>query len=623
MNNKSEYSRAETEIKIETAKVKKSAWYNVLGKIKLLSPHVWPKENPWMQARLVFCIVLVLLRRVFNVFVPRIQKDIVDILARADGSFPYDLILILTTIKILQGGAGSGRGLVNSLKSLLWIKVEQRTSKSLKLSLFNHLHRLGVRWHQTRKTGEVLRVMDRGSSSVTTILNTAFFQIVPIFIDVLVAMFALSFDLNPYFGLIILVTMLFYLSVAVIGTECRTKFKRKMNQADNDQRARSVDSLLNSETVKLYTKEEYESEVFSKFMTKYQRKEWLSLVSMHVFNINQTLILNIGLMVGSLYSASLISQQRMTVGDYILFGTYMIQLAQPLNQLATFYRTMQEAIINMENMIELMEEEEEVKDLPNAVAYNPEKTDICLENVSFHYNFKQPILTNINCHIAQGSSVAIVGPSGSGKSTLIKLLLRFYDPTDGKILIGGQNIQHLQKTSLRRHIGVVPQDTVLFNETIEYNINYGYTGAGDESPDTEGVARAAEIHDGILQLPQGYETVVGERGLKLSGGEKQRVAIARTLLRRPRIIVLDEATSALDTQTELNIQATLSKALTGLTRLTVAHRLSTVVEADLILVLDQGRIVESGSHAELLQAEGKYAEMWSVQQISSQSGDAG
>ena len=609
---KCKYSQTEADRKPDTEDKRRSPWRNVLASLSLLFPHIWPSHSAWLQARLLFCVFLVLSQRVFNVFVPRLQKDIVDSLASGNGTFPYELILIYTTIKIFQGGGGSGRGLIHCLKSILWIKLEQNTIKSLRLGLFRHLHSLGVRWHHSRKTGEILRVTDRGSSSVTTIINTAAFQIIPIFIDVVVAVFALSLDLNPYFGLIILVTMVFYLSIAVLGTECRTTFKRKMNQADNDQRARSVDSLLNSETVKLYANEEYEADLFSKFMDKYQRKQWLSLCSMYVFNLNQTVILNIGLMAGSLYSASLIAQQRMTVGDYVLFGTYMLQLMNPLNQLATLYRTLQEAIINMESMMELMEEEVEIKDLPEAPPFNPERSDICFKNVSFHYNIKQEILKNINCEIPQGSSVAIVGSSGSGKSTFIKLLLRFYDPTEGNILVGGQDVKHVQQASLRRNIGVVPQDTVLFNETVEYNINYGDINA--VSSDTEAAARAAEIHESIQGLPQGYQTLVGERGMTLSGGEKQRVAIARAVLRSPGIIVLDEATSALDTNTELNIQAALDRLMAGRTRVTVAHRLSTVVGADQILVLDRGELVERGNHAQLLQAGGRYADMWAVQQ---------
>jgi len=614
---KCKYSKAESnpEKENDIVDVKKSTWSNFWVKAKLLAPYLWPRNNRWLQARVVFCVILLLSLRVINLYVPRINKMIIDSLA--EQKFPYQLILIFTVVKIFQGGTGACQmaGLVNCLKNILWIRVEQNTTKTLKLGLFSHLHRLGVRWHQSRKTGEVLRVMDRGSTSVTTVLNTIFFQITPILIDVAVAMVALSYDLNIYFGLIILITMIIYLTIAVIGTEYRTKFKRKMNEADNEQRARSVDSLLNSETVKLYGNEDYESGVFSDYMDRYQRKEWQSLGTMYAFSQNQTFTLNIGLMVGSLYCANLISEGVMTVGDYVLFGTYMMQLMQPLNQLATLYRTIQEAMIDMENMMTLMNQEQEITDIAEAPQLNSSKSEIMFDNVSFSYDIKQPILKNISCQISEGSTLAIVGPSGSGKSTFVKLLLRFYDPTEGKISVGGQNIRFVQQTSLRKSIGVVPQDTVLFNETIGYNINYGKVEA-DQS-EMENAAKISEIHDKILSLPDGYDTKVGERGLKISGGEKQRVAMARTLLSNPNIIVLDEATSSLDTATEKAIQDTLTRVLTGKTCVMVAHRLSTVVDADQIIVMDQGEILEKGTHAELLALNGKYAEMWNIQKVAS------
>ena len=598
----------------EQVKIKKSTWSNLWIKLKVLFPYLWPTGHPWLQVRVVFCVLLVLSLRGFNVLVPRLNKQIVDALAAGDGSFPFDVILIYAGVKFLQGGTGAGGrvGFVNCIKNILWIKVEQFTTKGMRLTLFKHLHRLGVRWHHARKTGEVLRVMDRGTSSITTLLNTAFFQILPIIIDVFVAMAALSIDLNFYFGLIILVTMIVYLVIAIIGTECRTKFKRKMNEADNVQRARSVDSLLNSETVKLYGNEEYEGEVFAEYMDKYQQKEWASMGTMYTFNLLQNIVLNAGILFGSLYCAFLISEKKLTVGDYVLFGTYMMQLMQPLNQLAMLYRTIQEAMINMENMLDLMAEEEEVKDAPGALIFTPKKTDVQFQNVSFHYNLKQPILKNISFVVPEGTILAIVGPSGSGKSTIVKLLLRFYDPIEGEIRIDDQDIKLLDQTSLRRNIGVVPQDTVLFNESIEYNINYGKIESTFE--EIKEVASLADVHEKINSLPDGYKTKVGERGLKLSGGEKQRVAIARTFLRSPKLLLLDEATSALDTATERNIQASLERVCKDRTCIIVAHRLSTVRDADQILVLVGGEIVERGTHEELIEKGEMYAEMWHQQQ---------
>ena len=595
--------------------IKKSPWNNLWGKLKILLPYLWPKKSVQLQLSVVTSVFLLMSLRVVNVFVPRLNKEIIDILALQNGQFPYGIILLYTLVKLLQGGTGSGRsgGLIGTLKSILWIKVEQNTSKELKLELFNHLHRLGVRWHNSRKTGEVLRIIDRGSSSVNTVLNAAFFQVLPIIIDTFVAMAALSYDLNFYFGLIILLTMIVYLVIAVIGTECRTNIKRSMNEADNEQRAKTVDSLLNSETVKMYGNEEYESDQFSQYMDVFLRKEWILRMLMNCFNTIQTLSLNCGLLVGSLYCAYLISLHELTVGDYVLFVTYMMQLMAPLKQLAFLYRTIQEALINMENMFEFMSVEEEIKNISEAKDFRSEDMNITFENVSFHYNVNQPVLKNISFKVPQGTTLAVVGPSGSGKSTLLKLLMRFFDTTEGKIKIGEENIKVFKQSSLRQNIGVVPQDTVLFNESIEYNIQYSKIGASIE--ESENAAKLAGIHEKILDFPDKYKTIVGERGLKLSGGEKQRIAIARTLLRSPNLMILDEATSSLDTATEKNIQNALAEVCKNRTCVVVAHRLSTIQEADNIIVLRDGEIVEQGSHDKLLALGKEYYSMWNIQKV--------
>ena len=595
--------------------IKKSPWNNLWGKLKILLPYLWPKKSVKLQLSVVTSVILLMSLRVVNVFVPRLNKEIIDILALQNGQFPYGIILLYTLVKLLQGGTGNLRsgGLIGTLKSILWIKVEQNTSKELRLELFNHLHRLGVRWHNSRKTGEVLRIIDRGSSSVNIVLNSAFFQVLPIIIDTFVAMAALSYDLNFYFGLIILLTMIVYLVIAVIGTECRTNIKRSLNEADNEQRAKTVDSLLNSETVKLYGNEEYESDQFSHYMDVFLRKDWILKLLMNCFNTIQTLALNCGLLVGSLYCAYLISLHELTVGDYVLFVTYMMQLMAPLKQLAFLYRTIQEALINMENMFELMSVEEEIKDIPEAKDFKSDDMNITFENVSFHYNVNQPILKNISFKVPQGTTLAVVGPSGSGKSTLIKLLMRFFDTTEGKIKIGEENIKVFKQSSLRQNIGVVPQDTVLFNESIEYNIQYSKIGASIE--ESENAAKLAGIHEKILDFPEKYKTIVGERGLKLSGGEKQRIAIARTLLRSPNLMILDEATSSLDTATEKNIQNALAEVCKNRTCVIVAHRLSTIQEADNIIVLRDGEIVEQGSHDQLLALGEEYYSMWNIQKV--------
>uniref|UniRef100_A0A8D0KR33 ATP binding cassette subfamily B member 6 (Langereis blood group) n=1 Tax=Strix occidentalis caurina TaxID=311401 RepID=A0A8D0KR33_STROC len=443
------------------------------------------------------------------------------------------------------------------------------------------------------------------------------FSIIPTIADIVIGIVYFTSVFSAWFGLIIFVCMSLYLTLTIFITEWRTKYRRDMNTRDNEAKSRAVDSLLNFETVKYYNAESYEVNRFNDAIIKYQVSEWKVSASLGLLNQTQNLVIGLGLLAGSLLCAYFVTENKLQVGDFVLFGTYIIQLYTPLNWFGTYYRMIQNSFVDMENMFELFHEEQEVKDAVNAGDLRLEAGRIEFENVHFSYMDGKEILQDVSFSVMPGQTLALVGPSGSGKSTIIRLLFRFYDVWGGCIRIDGQDISQVKQASLRAHIGVVPQDTVLFNDTIANNIRYGRILATDQ--EVQEAARAADIHDRILSFPDGYNTQVGERGLKLSGGEKQRVAIARTILKGPCIILLDEATSALDTETERNIQASLAKVCAHRTTIVVAHRLSTVVGADQILVLKDGRIVERGRHEELLQKGGVYASMW----LQQQAGDEG
>ncbi|CAO1384049.1 unnamed protein product [Diamesa hyperborea] len=589
----------------------RSTFRNGWTKLKTLMPFLWPKRSFLLQLRVVFCFLLLFGGRVINLFVPIYNKMIVDSLS-IHNVFRWDWILIYVGFKFLQGGGTGSMGLLNNLRSFLWIKIQQFTTRQIEVELFRHLHSLSLRWHLGRKTGEVLRVMDRGTDSINNLLNYILFSIAPTIIDILVAVVFFITAFNWWFGLIVFTTMVLYIASTIVITEWRTKFQRRMNLADNETRARSVDSLLNFETVKYYGAENYEVDCYREAILNYQKEEWNSMITLNILNTIQNVIVCLGLIVGSLLCAYLVvHQEGLTVGDYVLFASYIIQLYVPLNWFGTFYRAIQKNFVDMENMFDLMKEEQEVIDAPNAPALKCTRGGIDFSNVTFAYTPEKIILRNITFNIAPGKTVALVGPSGAGKSTIMRLLFRFYDVKTGAIMIDGQNIKTVTQESLRSAIGVVPQDTVLFNNTIKYNIKYGKLVSSDTDVIT--AARSADIHEKILSFPQQYDTQVGERGLRLSGGEKQRVAIARTILKAPQIVLLDEATSALDTQTERNIQSALAKVCVNRTTLIIAHRLSTIIHSDEILVLKDGEVVERGRHEQLLIDDGLYADMWNQQ----------
>ncbi|CAH2003078.1 unnamed protein product [Acanthoscelides obtectus] len=591
-----------------------STWKNFWKKAKILSPFLWPKKDCSLQFRVIACFILLAAGRVVNLYVPIYQKLIVDSMAVPEKQmlFRWDWILIYVAFKFLQGGGTGGMGLLNNLRSFLWIRVQQYTTREVEVELFRHLHSLSLRWHLGRKTGEVLRVMDRGTDSINNLLSYIFFSIFPTITDIIVAVVYFVAAFNIWFGVIVFVTMILYIVLTVVVTEWRTKFQRRMNLADNETRARSVDSLLNFETVKYYGAEQYEVEAFREAVLKFQEEEFKSNLTLNMLNSVQNIVICGGLLVGSLLCVRMVVEEHtLQPGDYVLFATYIVQLYVPLNWFGTYYRAIQKNFVDMENMFDLLREEQEVIDAPGAGAISVKKGAVDFNNVSFSYLPERIVLKNITFSVAPGKTVALVGPSGSGKSTIIRLLFRFYDVDTGSILVDGQNIKTVTQESLRGSIGVVPQDTVLFNNTIKYNIQYGRLTATDA--DIIEAARGADIHEKILQFPDGYETQVGERGLRLSGGEKQRVAIARTLLKAPQIILLDEATSALDTQTERNIQESLERMCANRTTIIVAHRLSTIIHADEILVLRDGEIVERGRHENLIGQEGVYANMWKQQ----------
>jgi len=607
-------SHSQHSIRIEEADVTNqgSTFRNVWKKISVLAPFLWPKKDVLLQFRVIFCLVLLLAGRVINLYVPIYSKLIVDSMVILNPKFRWDWILTFVAFKFLQGGGTGGMGVLNNLRSFLWIKVQQYTTREVEVELFKHLHGLSLRWHLSRKTGEVLRVMDRGTESINNLLNYILFSILPTIIDILVAVGYFISAFNGWFGLIVFITMSLYIVATIVVTEWRTKFQRRMNLADNAQRARSVDSLLNFETVKYYGAEEYEVENYREAILHFQAEEWKSMVTLNILNTVQNVIVCLGLLAGSLLCVHMVvTNQGLTVGDYVLFTSYITQLYVPLNWFGTFYRQIQKNFVDMENMFDLMREEQEVTDAPGAGSLSVKRGTVDFQNVYFGYIPDRLVLKNITFTVPAGKTMALVGPSGSGKSTIIRLLFRFYDVDMGTIVIDSQNIKTVQQASLRRAIGVVPQDTVLFNNSIKYNIQYGRVSASDD--DIVEAAKNADIHDSILNFPEVYETKVGERGLKLSGGEKQRVAIARTLLKSPAIVLLDEATSALDTQTERNIQAALNRVCANRTTIVVAHRLSTIIHADEILVLKEGEIVERGRHADLIALGGVYAAMWEQQ----------
>ncbi|XP_001364008.1 ATP-binding cassette sub-family B member 6 [Monodelphis domestica] len=590
-----------------------STWRDLGRKLRLLSGYLWPKGSPALQLVVLVCLALMGLERGLNVLVPVCYRDIVNELTeRAPWRSLAWTVCTYVLLKFLQGGGTGSTGFVSNLRTFLWIRVQQFTARQVELRLFTHLHGLALRWHLGRRTGEVLRIVDRGTASVTGLLSYLIFNILPTLADIIIGIIYFSMFFNAWFGLIIFICMTLYLTLTILVTEWRTKFRRDMNTQENATRARAVDSLLNFETVKYYNAESYEVERYREAIIKYQSLEWKSSASLVLLNQTQNLVIGLGLLAGSLLCAYFVSEQQLQVGDFVLFGTYIIQLYMPLNWFGTYYRMIQTNFIDMENMFDLLKEEAEVKDIPGAGPLQFKKGFIEFENVHFSYTDGRETLQDISFAVMPGQTLALVGPSGAGKSTVLRLLFRFYNLSSGCIRIDGQDISQVTQSSLRSHIGVVPQDTVLFNDTIANNIRYGRVMASDS--EVEAAARAAGIHEAILGFPEGYETQVGERGLKLSGGEKQRVAIARTILKAPDIVLLDEATSALDTSTERAIQASLAKVCALHTTIVVAHRLSTVVNADQILVLKDGCIVERGRHEALLARGGVYADMWHLQQ---------
>ena len=576
--------------------------------LKTLAPYLWPEGEPGLRARVVVAMLFLAAAKAASVGVPLIYKyaiDALDTKQAAVAAVPVALLLAYGVARVLSQALGE-------LRDAVFAKVAQRAMRLAGLRTFRHLHRLSLRFHLDRKTGGVSRAVERGTKGIDFLLRFMLFNIVPTLVEVGLTCAILWYLFGPWMALVTFLTIVVYIYWTLAVTEWRIQFRRTMNETDSEANTKAIDSLLNFETVKYFGNEEHESRRFDKALARYETAAVKSNTTLALLNIGQGAIIAVGLTATMWMAASGVVAGSMTIGDFAMVNAYLIQLYLPLNFLGFVYREIKQSLTDMEQMFRLLDEKAEVADRPGAVPLTVAGGEVAFENVSFAYDPRRPVLHDVSFKVPAGRAVAIVGPSGSGKSTISRLLFRFYDVSGGRITIDGQEIRGVTQVSLRAAIGMVPQDTVLFNDTIFYNIAYGRPGASPA--EVEAAARTAQIHDFIMALPDGYQSGVGERGLKLSGGEKQRVAIARTVLKAPQILIFDEATSALDSRTEQEILAALRQVSRDRTTVTVAHRLSTVVDADEILVLEAGRIVERGTHPALLAARGRYADMWARQQ---------
>ncbi len=580
-----------------------------LATLKRLFPYLW--QYKW---RVMAALAFMIGAKMANVGVPLLLKQLVDTMNPKGGVGASALLVVPVALLFGYGLLRLSTTLFAELRELIFAKATEGASRTISLQVFRHLHALSLRFHLERQTGGMTRDIERGTRAVNSLISYSLYSIFPTLIEVTMVLSYLALKFDIWFAGITIVALVVYITFTVIVTEWRTHFRKEMNELDSKAHSRAIDSLLNYETVKYFNNEEFEARRYDENLEKYRRAAVKSQSTLSLLNTGQQLIIASGLVAMLWRATQGVVDGHMTLGDLVMVNAFMIQLYIPLGFLGVLYREIKQSLTDLDKMFTLMEREREIADVPGAKPLRVDGANVTFSHVNFAYEAARPILHDISFEIPAGKTVAVVGPSGSGKSTLARLLFRFYDVQSGEILIAAQDIKQVTQASLRQAIGIVPQDTVLFNDTVEYNIAYGQPGA--TRAQVIEAASSAHIHSFIAATPKGYDTMVGERGLKLSGGEKQRVAIARTLLKNPAVLIFDEATSALDSANERAIQAELQNVAQNKTTLVIAHRLSTVVDAHEILVMEAGRIIERGSHAQLLAADGRYAQMWALQQSS-------